>query len=273
MALRKITAIKRTFRAKPRICPILILALITAGCAVSQKDPVSNPGPAASANHSQSPSDDDFDLLQEELAEEAAQVEDPLEPFNRLMFNVNDTLYFWVVKPVTSLYTNITPEPARIAVRNFFYNLTTPVRFVNCHLQGKPKVADIELNRFLINTTEGILGFGDPAKDKHNLEPPDAEDFGQTLATCGFGNSFYIVWPLLGPSTLRDSVGITGGIFLNPVFYVEPTEASISINAAQYTNESSFHIGEYEAFKSASLDPYVAMRQAYIQYRNKKIRE
>jgi phospholipid-binding lipoprotein MlaA len=156
---------------------------------------------------------------------------------------------------------------------NFFQNLTTPVRFVNCHLQGKKTVADVELKRFWVNTTAGVLGFGDPAKDRHNLAPPTKEDLGQTIATYGVGDGFYLVLPIFGPSTLRDSVGMVGDMFLNPVFYVEPTEAAIGISATRVTNETSFHIGEYEAFKADALDPYVAMRNVYIQYRAQKIKE
>ncbi|MEE9303940.1 MAG: VacJ family lipoprotein [Thiotrichaceae bacterium] len=260
---------------------IVILAVLTSGCAVSEKTPSSNYVTPASARLSSPKSDkpagpfanDDFDLLEEELAEQMIEIADPLEPLNRIMYHVNDTLYFWVLKPVTEVYKNITPEPARIGIRNFFHNLTTPIRFVNCHLQGKTAAADMELNRFLINTTAGILGFGEPAKDQHGLEPPKEEDLGQTLARYGLGNGFYIVWPLLGPSTVRDSVGTVGGLFLNPVFYVESTEATISISTVKFTNEKSFHIGEYETFKSAALDPYVAMREVYIQYRNKQIKE
>jgi phospholipid-binding lipoprotein MlaA len=216
--------------------------------------------------------DEEFDFLEDELTEKMVEIDDPLEPWNRLMFNINDGLYFWVVKPVAEVYTNVAPEPVRIGINNFFQNLTTPVRFVNCLLQGKGDAAGTELDRFLINTTAGVLGFGDPARDQHGLEPVD-EDLGQTLALAGFENGFYVVWPLLGPSTVRDSVGKVGDMFLNPVFYVEHTETAISISAVRYTNESSFHIGEYEVFKSESVDPYVAMRDMYIQYRNKKIKE
>jgi phospholipid-binding lipoprotein MlaA len=218
------------------------------------------------------PAGDDFDLLDEELTEHMAEIADPLEGLNRIMFGINDTLYFWVAKPVTQVYKAVAPEPVRICIGNFFHNLTTPVRFVNCHLQGKVDSADIELKRFIINTTSGILGFGDPARDKMGLEPVE-EDLGQTLAVHGFGNGFYIVWPLLGPSTLRDTVGFAGDQFLNPVRYVEPWELSIGISGTKIVNESSFYIGEYETFKSSAIDPYVAMRQAYIQYRNRQIRQ
>ena len=187
------------------------------------------------------------------------------------MYQVNDAIYIWVLDPVTKLYTKIAPEPARLGISNFFRNLTTPVRFVNCHLQAKHKTADKELNRFLINTTLGVLGFGDPAKDRYNIQIPDAEDLGQTLATYGLGNGFYVVWPILGPSTARDSVGRVGDMFLNPVYYLDDTNVSIGISSVKFINKNSFHLDEYKAFRASSIDPYIAMREIYIQYRNKQI--
>ena len=189
------------------------------------------------------------------------------------MFGINDVIYFWLLKPVAETYEGIVPRFVRLGIRNFFGNISTPVRFVNCHLQGKTAAADTELNRFLINTTVGVLGFGDPAKDQHNLQPPPAEDLGQSLATFGFENGFYLVLPFFGPSTLRDAVGKVGDLFLNPTNYVDPTETAIAISATKHANEKSFHTGEYEDFKAAAVDPYIAMRQAYIQYRNKEIQE
>jgi len=285
---------------KLQILALVALVIATVGCAVSDKTRNSNltssfllpPAPAsadasrgggqesrgASANKdniadaNEEATEDDYDLLEEEFAEQMVEVADPLEGLNRIMFGINDILYFWVAKPVTQIYKGVVPEPVRISVDNFFHNLTTPIRFVNCHLQGKVDSADIELKRFLINTTSGILGFGDPARDKMGLEPVE-EDLGQTLAVHGFGNGFYMVLPLLGPSTLRDTVGFVGDQFLNPVRYVEPWEVSIGISGTKAINEGSFHIGEYETFKSSAIDPYVAMRQAYIQYRTKQIKE
>ena len=283
----KIFAVKEDI--KKHALTLAVLVSMTCGCAVSEKPPSSNDAvgrsadrwrvitaakEAAQAQDAQAEAgvDEDFDLLEEELTEQMVEIADPLEPWNRLMFHVNDGLYFWVVKPVAQVYTDVAPEPVRIGISNFFQNLTTPLRFVNCLLQGKGDSAGTEFNRFVINTTAGVLGFGDPARDKHGLKPAE-EDLGQTLAVAGFDNGFYIVWPLLGPSTARDSVGKVGDMFLNPIFYVEHTETAIGISAVNFTNESSFHIGEYEVFKSESLDPYVAMRDIYIQYRNKKIQE
>jgi phospholipid-binding lipoprotein MlaA len=254
---------------------IALLAVALAGCAASQEASFPT-GPnievAPQSNQADAPVDSDFELLDKELEERFVKVPDPLEPWNRLMFSVNDTLYFWVVKPVAQTYKAVAPEPARLGIRNFFDNAGTPPRYVNCLLQGKNEAADTELHRFLINTTAGVLGFGDPALDQYGLKPVE-EDLGQTLATYGFGDGFYIVWPFLGPSTVRNSVGILGDQFLNPLWYVEPTELSIGISAAKYTNAASFQIGRYEVFKAAAIDPYIAMRESYIQYRDKLIRE
>jgi len=248
----------------------IVLAVVTAGCAVCEKTtPVEIRN---SAEGGEASADKDFDLLEEEVTSQMAEVADPLQPWNRIMYHVNDILYFWVVKPVAQAYKDVTPEPVRLGIRNFFGNLAMPIRFVNCLLQGKGDSAGTELHRFVVNTTSGVLGFGDPARDKLGLEPVD-EDLGQTLAVYGLGDGFYIVWPLVGPSTLRDSAGLVGDQFLNPTWYVEPMEVSIGISSGKFVNNSSFHIGEYEAFKAAAIDPYVAMRQAYIQYRTNQIQE
>lgn len=253
------------------VLAVIILVIAVGGCADSSKKTVSDY--AAAPVSEEMAYDEDFDLFEEEITEQAVEISDPLEGVNRFMYGVNDTLYFWVAKPGVELYTGITNKPIRIGVRNFFHNLSTPVRFVNCHLQGKTAEADVELGRFLINSTFGILGIGDPAKEDHGMEIPKKEDLGQTLAVHGVKNGFYLVLPLLGPSTARDAVGRLGDAFLNPVFYVDPSETAIAITAGDYTNKGSFHIGEYEAFKEAAIDPYAAMREVYIQYRTKQIEE
>jgi phospholipid-binding lipoprotein MlaA len=204
--------------------------------------------------------------------EEVARVADPLQHWNRAMFHVNDKLYFWVLKPVSRGYKAVIPTPVRSGVRNFFHNLTTPVRLASALLQGKGRKASAELTSFLINSTVGVLGFGNPANRWPELSPSE-EDLGQTLATYGIGDGFYLVWPVLGPSTLRDSVGMVGDWLLNPVFYVEPTEASLGIWAYDFLNDTSFRIGEYESMKDAAIDPYIALRNIYIQNRKKKEKE
>jgi phospholipid-binding lipoprotein MlaA len=216
--------------------------------------------------------DDDFGLFEDGPGEQKVSVPDPLERLNRVMFGVNDVIYIWVLEPCGKAYKAVFPEPVRIGVRNFFNNIATPARLANCLLQGKFDAAGRELHRFAINSTIGVLGIGDPALEKYGLSPAQ-EDFGQTLAVYGFDNGIYLVLPFLGPTTLRDGVGIFGDQFLNPIRYVEPTEASVGISTGRGVNSSSFRIGEYASFKADSVDAYVAMREAYIQYRNKKIAE
>ncbi len=266
---------------KTNACLIILSALLITGCAASNKNQSNRLLSSESVLRLESgvlplpnapPTDDDFNLLEDKLDEQEIKISDPLKPLNRAMFHFNDKLYFWVLKPCAQVCKKTLPEPARISVRHFFHNLTTPVRFVSCHLQGKHKSAGRELHRFAYNTTFGVLGLGDPAKDKLGLEPAD-EDLGQTLGKWGFGNGIYLVLPLFGPSSARDAVGLAGGQFLNPVRYVEPDETSIAISAGQHINEYTFRLGEYESFKEAAYDPYIAMRRAYIQYRNKQVQE
>lgn len=214
----------------------------------------------------------DNPYAEEEDADKTPAIADPLEPWNRAMFHFNDKLYFWVLKPAAQGYKAVTPDIVRVGVKNFFHNLTTPIRFVNCLLQGKPGAAGQELGAFMVNTVVGVLGFGNPAADDPRLKPHE-EDFGQTLAVYGVGDGFYIVWPFFGPSTLRDSVAMGGDYFLTPLSYLNSTEASIGIRAYDEINSTTFRIGDYESLKEAAVNPYEAFRNAYIQYRQGKIRE
>jgi len=200
-------------------------------------------------------------------------VPDPLEGWNRVMFQVNDKVYFWVLKPVAQAYQQISPLPVRTGVRNFFHNLSTPVRFTGCFLQGKDDDAGREFGRFMVNTTWGILGVADPAKDRLGLEVSDDEDLGQVLGVYGAANGFYIVWPLWGPSTLRDSVGLLGDLVLNPVSYLRRWDTYLAVSGVKVTNDASLHLGDYESLKSAAIEPYTSFRDAYIQYRAKQIQE
>jgi len=206
-----------------------------------------------------------------EVSEEI--IADPLEPLNRPFFHFNDKLYFWVLKPVASGYKAIVPEDMRLGVRNFFSNLTTPIRLINCLLQANLKGAGSETVRFLLNTTFGLAGFLDPAKKEFNIEKRE-EDFGQTLGVWGIGPGFFINWPILGPSSLRDTFGFIGDIFLDPRNYlVTSIPANLAVRSYDQVNETSLSLGEYEDFKEAAVDPYIALKDAYHQYRLNKIRE
>jgi phospholipid-binding lipoprotein MlaA len=208
-------------------------------------------------------------------SEEAVEtIADPIEPVNRAFFHFNDKLYFWVLKPVATGYKAVIPEDGRIGVRNFFSNFTTPIRLVNCLLQARLKGAGNETVRFLLNTTFGMGGFLDPAKNEFKIEKQEA-DFGQTLGVWGVGPAFYINWPILGPSTLRETVGYVGDTLLDIRTYL-PSQFLI-VNASAWVidkvNETSLTLGDYESLKKAALDPYIAVREAYYQYRQNKIKK
>ena len=216
--------------------------------------------------------DDVLDEFESEFEEKAYTIADPLSFWNRAMYHFNDKLYFWVLKPVAKGYKKIIPGMVRTGVRNFFSNILTPIRFTSCILQGKLEAGGTELTRFAVNTTVGILGFGDPAQKHLNIDISD-EDLGQTLGSYGMGNGFYLVWPVFGPSTLRDSLGMMGDRFLNPISYVKPAQASMAIWSYDKINDTSLHIGDYEAIKEAAIEPYEAFRDAYIQYRRNKVKQ
>jgi phospholipid-binding lipoprotein MlaA len=211
--------------------------------------------------------DDEFGFPDEQGQTAVVQISDPLAPVNRVIFQFNDKLYFWVLKPAAQGYNVIFREDIRNCIANFFSNLLTPVRVANCILQGKFKAAGTETARFFVNTTMGVLGFGDAGKVIFHLEISD-EDLGQTLGVYGIGNGFYIVWPIVGPSTLRDSVGFGGDLFVNPLTYLEPFGLAAGVGGYRRFNDLSLRIGEYEAIKAAAIEPYTAVRDGYIQFRN-----
>ncbi|MBC2712819.1 MAG: VacJ family lipoprotein [Desulfosarcina sp.] len=226
------------------------------------------------------PFDDDGDDIYDDEGELLETVADPISGFNRAMFVFNDKIYFWVLKPVAIGYRAVIPSPVRVSIKNVFYNLLMPVRLVNCLLQGKGKAAEGEFGRFVANTTVGVLGLFNPAKDYPELNPPE-EDLGQTLGTYSIGNGFYIVWPVFGPSTLRDTVGSIGDWALNPFQFMQLVNVdagaltsgttNVIVYGVRTVNDTSFRIGDYEALKNAALDPYEAFRDAYIQNRNSRI--
>jgi phospholipid-binding lipoprotein MlaA len=213
-----------------------------------------------------------LDYVEEEKTPEKAGIADPLEPFNRAMFHFNDKLYFWVLKPVAQGYGKVVPEVARVGVRNFFSNIASPIRIVNCVLQARFVGAVKELGRFAVNTIWGIGGLMDLASDNAVNLPKQDADFGQTLGVYGLGQGFYINWPIFGPSSPRDTVGLIGDSFLYPFIYLVETDVLIGIKAYETVNSTSLSIGDYESLKDAAVDPYVAIRDAYVQYRLKKIK-
>jgi phospholipid-binding lipoprotein MlaA len=211
-----------------------------------------------------------------EEEEEGPLIADPLAPINKAMYHVNDKLYFWLLKPVTQVYSHTMPEPFRVVLSNAFDNLMSPGRVVNNLLQLRFKAAGNEFIRFIFNTIAGIGGLGDVATPALGIKKQEA-DFGQTLGHYGIGHGIYLVIPLFGPSSLRDGVGIAADRFMYPLSYISTNDlsfgAAAGIFAGEKVNDMSFDIGQYEAFKDAAIDPYVAMRDAFVQYRQKKVED
>lgn len=221
-------------------------------------------------------SDEYGNVTEEEVGKAAGPgIADPIEPWNRAMYHVNDKFYFWLLKPVTRGYKAVLPERLRTMFSNFYENVKAPVRIVNNVLQGKPGYAGKELARFVINSVLGVGGLKECATACFGITGRDA-DFGQTLGKYGVGFGFYIVWPILGPSSPRDSVGWVADRALTPTTYVSSSWISlesIGLYAHEEVNYTSFHLGDYEALKSAAVDPYVAIRDAYVQHRTKVLEQ
>lgn len=211
-----------------------------------------------------------------------SEVFDPLSGYNRVMTNFNDLFYDHVLTPSAKGYAYVVPEIIREGIGNFFSNLFFPIRFANNLLQLKFDRAGGEVGRFLINSTFGFFGFFDPASKELKMQKY-SEDFGQTLGYYGIGDGFYVVLPFLGPSNLRDVVGLGVDLSLSPVSYMThntlaykiPNDAwQGAIFSAEYLlNDYSFEPNRYEVFKKDALDLYPYLRDAYKQKRDKEIRE
>jgi len=230
-----------------------------------------------SAGQAAKDSDDEDDYEDDEYAEEGEavqQIPDPWVEMNRGLYTFNDRLYFWLFKPVSRAYGFIIPQELRQAVRNAFYNIRFPARFINCLLQGKIRKSGDEFGQFFINTTVGCLGLLNPAANYPRLQP-SAEDLGQTFAVWGIGSGAYLMLPFFGPSSLRDGIGRLGDTVMDPLwwFFRDDIRLAVGMRAGEAVNDTSLRIGEYEALKEAALDPYIMLRNAYVQNRSKLIAE
>lgn len=269
-----------------RLTALALCCLLLAACSAATPPRPAAPrlvaaadAPATATDAASNPfSDESTAKLDAVLGEEDAQAQanatriaDPLEPVNRVFFSVNDKLYFYILKPTAQVYNAVTPELARVGVKNAFSNLRYPIRLVGCLLQGKGGDALRETGAFLLNSTLGMLGLFDLAKNHESLRT-NAEDLGQTFGAWGAGHGFYIVLPVLGPSSLRDGVGTVGDSFLDPVSYLNPWEHSMAVKGYDKLNKTALSLGDYEALKEAAIDPYVAVRDAYAQHREVEVK-
>ncbi|MEJ5359106.1 MAG: VacJ family lipoprotein [Desulfobacterales bacterium] len=199
-------------------------------------------------------------------------VSDPLEhPFNRDMFVLNDFLVLYVLEPAARVEKAVVPWELRTMFRNVLRNLRFPVRFVNSLLQAKWDKAADEFAAFFLNTTVGFLGMAEAATAAFPGLQRSPEDMGQTFAVWGWEESSFLTLPFFGPTTLRDTLGKIPDMMLDPLSMVGSLTTSLGLRAAETVNDTSFRIGDYAAIKRAALDPYIAIRNGFIQNRNKLI--
>jgi phospholipid-binding lipoprotein MlaA len=195
-------------------------------------------------------------------------ISDPLEPWNRAVFEFNDVVYRYFLDPFVVAYTTVFPDEIRQLVTNFFYNLSTPVRFVSSVLQGKLEKTWWETSRFVVNSTVGFFGFAD-ASTILGMPKPSPEDFGQVLGAWGIGHGPYVVWPLLGPQSVRDTTGLLAELVLvDPVVYFAQEPAVVwTYLGYKWFHRAAELTEDYYEMTDAAIDPYAAVRDFYSQYR------
>ena len=209
--------------------------------------------------------DDDLD----EYA--VVEIADPMERFNRGSFWLNDKLYAVLLRPISRTYEFILPQRVRTGIDNVFVNAKYPVRLVNHTLQGRFKNAGLETEKFLLNTVVGVGGafrISDKFTSLAGLPEPDT---GMTFAKWGMGHGPYLVLPVLGPSSVRDGIGLAADSALNPVNWglfwggaQEWTDIPSYINMVRILPSN---LELYDEAKKSALDPYLSVRSAYVQYR------
>jgi phospholipid-binding lipoprotein MlaA len=199
--------------------------------------------------------------------------EDPWEGFNEKMFWFNrEVVDRFVLKPVATGWDFIFPDPVQRGIHNIFDNLAVVRRVVNNTLQLKMTGAATELARFTINSTIGVVGFFDIAKDAFGIEQRD-EDTGQTFGVWGMGPGPYLVLPLLPPLTVRDGVGYALDVAMTPYTYFIPWWGSFAGTATNTVNERSLNLDRFERVAESTVDLYGAVRNGYLQRRAAAIKQ
>ena len=190
---------------------------------------------------------------------------DPLESFNRQVFEFNEGLDKVVLKPLAQVYDAVLPVPVQECLSNGFSNLREPSNALNNLLQGKGSAAVSDVCRFAINTTIGLLGCFDVAT-RMGLEK-SREDFGQTLAVWGVGNGPFLVLPLFGPSTIRDTAGIGVETVLDVNFWINNVSVRNTIFGVRTVSFRHELLKADDLISDAALDKYTFIRDGYLQRR------
>lgn len=201
--------------------------------------------------------------------ETVSEGSDPFEPWNRTMFDVNDTFDEYGLEPAARAWDFVMPHVVQRGVSNFFNNLLFPIHFVNNILQGEVDRTAIATTRFAVNTVVGIGGVFDPASEV-GLAAQRA-DFGQTLGKWGTPPGPYLVWPIWGSSNVRDTAGLLVDAYFGIQTFFVDLPILLGSTAVDALNRRSMSLETVEGVRDASFDLYVAARDAYEQQRREDV--
>ena len=197
---------------------------------------------------------------------------DPWEKFNEKAFEFNRRMDKYALKPIAMGWKTAVPQPAGIMIANAFDNITVVPRVINNLLQGKWHGAGREVSRFLINSTVGVGGFYDPAKDVWHITKSPA-DFGQTLGKWGIRPGPYLVLPFMEPLTVRDGIGKVIDRTIDPLTYLVPVIPALTLMAGNRINERALNYELFAAFDDNVIDAYAAVRNGYLRLREHRVNE
>lgn len=196
---------------------------------------------------------------------------DPIEGFNRAMYAFNEGVDTVLIKPVAQGYDAVLPSPVRTGVTNFFGNIADFFIGVNNLLQGKPDQAASDLGRVLVNSTVGLLGLIDVASDA-GLEKHE-EDFGQTFGRWGIGDGAYVVLPIFGPRTVRDTVGLVLDVKVDPVANIDHVPTRNAALGLRIVDTRADMLPADKVIEEAALDKYSYVRDGYLQRRRSLVHD
>jgi len=198
---------------------------------------------------------------------------DACEGLNRQTFKFNHQFYRFVARPIAKATTFVIPAPVLTALGQALENLESPVRITSCLLQAKTKRAAQETGKLVLNSTLGVGGLWKPSDRVDSLKNVPPEDLGQTFGNWGIPQGPYLVLPVLGPSSFRDAVGKVGDAFLHPAQWVPVSGVKAATKATQAVVENPDRLDVYDAATKDALDPYIGMREAYLEYRAAAVRK
>lgn len=202
---------------------------------------------------------------------ERSDPRDPYENFNRKVFTVNQVFDQILLKPVAKGYSNYVPDFIQTTVGNFFGNLADVWTAVNNFLQGKPREGMQDTGRVAVNTVFGVAGLADVAT-KLGI-PKHQEDFGQTLGVWGVKPGPYVMLPLFGPSTLRDTVAKPLDLYVDPLNLASGADVEYSLRAMRLVDDRARLLPTTDMIEKVALDPYQFVRDAHFQQRDAKVRD